>query len=45
MRIGMMIGEGAGEYPHLVEIVARAQRIEAAGFSTAWLANTFRTTP
>ncbi len=41
MRIGMMIGEGAGECPHLDEIIARAQRIEAAGLSTGWMANIF----
>ena len=41
MRIGMMIGEGAGESPTLDEIVARAQRIEAAGLATAWLAHIF----
>jgi hypothetical protein len=35
MHIGMMIGEGAGESPTLDEIVARAQRIEAAGLATA----------
>ena len=41
MRIGMMIGEGAGECPHLDDIVSRAQRVEAAGLSSAWLANIF----
>ena len=41
MRIGMMIGEGAGECPHLDDIIARAQRIEAAGLSTGWMANIF----
>lgn len=41
MRIGMMIGEGAGETPTLDEIVARAQRIEAAGLSSGWMANIF----
>ena len=41
MRIGMMIGEGAGESPNLDEIIARAQRIEAAGLSTGWLAHIF----
>jgi hypothetical protein len=41
MRIGMMIGEGAGECPRLDEIIARAQRIEAAGLSTGWMANIF----
>ncbi|MBV8136298.1 MAG: TIGR03564 family F420-dependent LLM class oxidoreductase [Deltaproteobacteria bacterium] len=41
MRIGMMIGEGAGESPHLDDIIARAQLIEKAGLSTAWMANIF----
>lgn len=41
MRIGMMIGEGAGESPALDEIVRRAQRIEAAGLSSGWMANIF----
>jgi 5,10-methylenetetrahydromethanopterin reductase len=41
MRVGMMIGEGAGESPHLDDIVARAQLLEKAGLSTAWLANIF----
>jgi F420-dependent oxidoreductase-like protein len=41
MRIGMMIGEGAGECPHLDDLIARTQRIEAAGLSTGWLANIF----
>ena len=41
MRIGMMIGEGAGECPHLEDIIARAQHIEAAGLATGWLANIF----
>jgi 5,10-methylenetetrahydromethanopterin reductase len=41
MRMGLMIGEGAGECPHLDDIVARAQRIEAAGLSTGWMANIF----
>jgi F420-dependent oxidoreductase-like protein len=41
MRIGMMIGEGAGECPHLDDIIARAQRIETAGLSTGWMANIF----
>ena len=41
MRIGMMIGEGAGESPNLDEIIQRAQRIEAAGLSTGWMAHIF----
>jgi 5,10-methylenetetrahydromethanopterin reductase len=41
MRIGMMIGEGAGESPHLDDIIARAQLIEKTGLSTGWLANIF----
>jgi F420-dependent oxidoreductase-like protein len=41
MRIGMMIGEGAGESPTLDEIIQRAQRIEAAGLSSGWMANIF----
>lgn len=41
MRIGMMIGEGAGESPNLDEIIARAQRIEAAGLSSGWMAHIF----
>jgi len=41
VRIGMMIGEGAGDCPHLDDIVARAQLIEAIGLSTGWLANIF----
>jgi len=41
MRIGMMIGEGAGECPHLDDIIARAQHIEAAGLATGWMANIF----
>lgn len=41
MRIGMMIGEGAGESPNLDTIIARAQRIEEAGLATGWLAQIF----
>jgi hypothetical protein len=41
MRIGMMIGERAGDCPHLDDIVARAQLIEAIGLSTGWVANAF----
>src|SRR5262245_659474 len=41
MRIGMMIGEGAGESPNLEEIIVRAQQIEAAGLSSGWLAQIF----
>jgi hypothetical protein len=39
MRIGMMVGERAGDCPHLDDIVARAQLIEAIGLSTGWVAN------
>ncbi len=41
MRIGMMIGEGAGESPHLDEVIHRAKRAEAAGLHSAWLAHAF----
>lgn len=41
MRIGMMIGEGAGESPTLDQIIQRAQQIEAAGLSSGWMANIF----
>jgi F420-dependent oxidoreductase-like protein len=41
MRIGIMIGEGAGESPNLDEIIVRAQQIEAAGLSSGWLAQIF----
>lgn len=41
MRIGMMIGEGAGESPNLDEIIQRAQRIEAGGLSSGWMAHIF----
>ena len=37
MRIGMMIGGGAGESPHTDELIRLAQRIEAAGLHSAWL--------
>ena len=41
MRIGMMIGEGAGESPSMDEVIRRAQRIEEAGLATGWLAQIF----
>ena len=41
MRIGMMIGEGAGESPTLEEIITRAQRVEAAGLASGWMAHIF----
>jgi F420-dependent oxidoreductase-like protein len=41
MRIGMMIGEGAGESPNMDEVIRRAQRAEAAGLHSAWLAHAF----
>ena len=41
MRIGMMIGEGAGESPPMDEVIQRAQRAEAAGLHSAWLAHAF----
>ena len=41
MRIGMMIGEGAGESPNMDEVIRRAQRAEAAGLHSAWLAHIF----
>jgi 5,10-methylenetetrahydromethanopterin reductase len=41
MRIGMMIGEGAGESPNMDEVIRRAQRAEAAGLDSAWLAHIF----
>jgi F420-dependent oxidoreductase-like protein len=41
MRMGMMIGEGAGPCPDLNHLVARAKEIEAKGFSTGWMANIF----
>jgi len=39
MRIGMMIGRGAGESPHADEVIRRGQRVEAAGLHSAWLAH------
>ena len=41
MRIGMMIGEGAGESPSVDEVIQRAQRAEAVGLHSAWLAHAF----
>ncbi len=41
MRIGMMIGEGAGESPRMDDVIQRAQRAEAAGLHSAWLAHAF----
>lgn len=41
MRIGMMIGGGAGESPHADEVIRRAQRVEAAGLHSAWLTHFF----
>ena len=35
MRIGMMIGGGAGESPHVDEVIRRAQRAEVAGLHSA----------
>jgi len=34
LRIAMMIGEGAGEFPHLGDIIARAQLIEKTWIPT-----------
>lgn len=41
MRIGMMIGEGAGESPDMDEVIRRAQRAEEVGLATGWLAQIF----
>lgn len=36
MRIGMMVGGGAGESPHADEVIRRAQRVGAPGLHSAW---------
>ena len=41
MRIGMMIGEGAGESPTMDEVIRRAQRAEEVGLDSGWLAHIF----
>lgn len=41
MRIGIMIGGAAGESPHVDDVIGRAQRAEAAGLHSAWLAHAF----
>ena len=41
MRIGMMIGEGAGESPAIDEVIRRARRAEEVGLNTGWLAQIF----
>lgn len=41
MRIGIMIGGGAGESPSIDDVIRRAQRAEAAGLHSAWLAHAF----
>ena len=41
MGIGMMIGGAAGERPHVDDVIRRAQRAEAAGLHSAWLAHAF----
>lgn len=41
MRIGMMIGEGAGESPSMDEVIRRAQRAEEVGLDSGWLAHIF----
>ena len=41
MRIGMMIGEGAGESPAIDEVIRRARRAEEVGLTTGWLAQIF----
>ena len=45
MRIGMMIGEGAGESPTMDEVIRRAQRAEEVGLDSGWLAHIFHTMP
>ena len=39
MRIGVMAGAGDGL--NLDQLVAQAQRVEAAGFASLWMANIF----
>ena len=41
MRIGLMIGEGAGPSPGLDGLVERARDAERRGFATGWVANIF----
>lgn len=41
MRIGLMVGEGAGSTPGVEGVVHNVKNAEAAGFSTAWMANIF----
>ena len=41
MKIGYMVGEGTGAAPDVAALVARGQRIEAAGLDTAWVAEIF----
>lgn len=41
MRIGMMLGEGAGESPSMDDVIRRAQRAEEVGLDTGWLAQIF----
>ena len=41
MRTGIMIGGAAGESPHMDDVIQRAQRAEAAGLDSAWLAHAF----
>jgi 5,10-methylenetetrahydromethanopterin reductase len=41
MRIGLMVGEGAGASPSLDEIAGDVRKLEERGFHTAWMANVF----
>lgn len=41
MKIGLMVGEAAGQPGGIDGLVAQVQRAEAEGFATAWLAQIF----
>lgn len=45
MKIGMLVGEGAGARPTVDDVLAQAKQAEDAGFAHAWLVNLFGNEP
>jgi F420-dependent oxidoreductase-like protein len=45
MRIGILVGEGAGGRPRVDDVIEEAKQAEADGFASAWLVNLFGNDP
>ncbi len=45
MKIGILVGEGAGARPTVEQAVGQAKQAEDEGFATAWLVNLFGNDP